>query len=129
MRLLLDTHFLIWSIRDSARFSDALTARLTDPQNTLVFSVASIWEIGIKHALGRPEFHFDPVVIRPGLLAQGYEELPITGPQVVATANLPAIHRDPFDRLLIAQAQIEGITLLTSDAAVAAYPGPIERVA
>ena len=128
MRLLLDTHLLIWSARDETRFSPALIARLTDPENTLVFSVASLWEIAIKHSLGRADFHFDPAVVRPGLLAQGYEELPITGPQVIATTTLPALHRDPFDRLLVAQAQIEGITLLTSDATLASYPGPIERV-
>jgi len=114
VRLLLDTHFIIWSIRDRERFSPALATRLTDPANTLVFSVATIWEIAIKHAQGRADFVFDPVVIRPGLIAQGYEELPIL------------IHRDPFDRLLVAQANYEGITLLTADPMVAQYPGPIE---
>lgn len=128
MRLLLDTHLLIWSVREKERISASLAARLSDPAHTLVFSVISIWEIAIKHSRGRPDFFFDPRVVRPGLLAQGYEELPITGPQVIATANLPDIHRDPFDRLLVAQSQMEGITLLTSDKRVAAYPGPIEFV-
>ncbi|MCL4146349.1 UNVERIFIED_CONTAM: hypothetical protein GTU68_054467 [Idotea baltica] len=128
MRLMLDTHFLIWSVREKERISERLAARLTDPENTLVFSVVSLWEIAIKHGRGRPDFHFDPVVVRPGLLAQGYEEQPITGPQVIATASLPDIHRDPFDRLLVTQAHFEGITLLTSDPLVAQYPGPIELV-
>jgi len=126
VRLLLDTHFIIWSIRDRERFSPALATRLTDPANTLVFSVATIWEIAIKHAQGRADFVFDPVVIRPGLIAQGYEELPILGPHAAATTALPPIHRDPFDRLLVAQANYEGITLLTADPMVAQYPGPIE---
>lgn len=126
MRLLLDTHILIWSVREKLRVPTAHAALLSDERNVPVFSVVSLWEIAIKHGRCHPDFHFDPMVVRPGLLAHGYEELPVTGPQVIAVANLPPIHRDPFDRLLIAQAQIEGITLLTSDQTVASYPGPIE---
>ncbi len=126
MRLLLDTHILIWSIRERDRISKRHAALIGDEGNIPVFSVVSLWEIAIKHGRGNPDFHFDPRVVRPGLLAHGYEELPITGPQVVAVGNLPPIHRDPFDRLLVAQAQIEGITLLTADRIVAEYPGPID---
>ena len=126
MRLLLDTHVLIWSVRERRRVPESHAILLNDEDNIPVFSVVSLWEIAIKHGRGHPDFYFDPCVVRPGLLAHGYEELPITGPQVVAVANLPSIHRDPFDRLLVAQAQIEGITLLTADETVAEYPGPIE---
>jgi PIN domain nuclease of toxin-antitoxin system len=93
-----------------------------------LFSAASVWEIAIKASLGRDDFTVDSRVLRRGLLDNGYEELPISGAHAAAVADLPLLHRDPFDRLLVAQAQVEGITLLTADALVARYPGPVRLV-
>lgn len=101
---------------------------LSEPRNELWFSAASIWEITIKSGLSRTDFQVDPHILRRGLLENGYVELPITGPHVMATAHLPAIHKDPFDRVLVAQAEFEGVLLLTSDEIVARYPGPVRRV-
>jgi PIN domain nuclease of toxin-antitoxin system len=99
-----------------------------DPDNELFFSVASIWEVAIKRGLGRPDFQVDPRVLRRGLLENGYGELPITSDHAVAVDLLPPIHKDPFDRILVAQAVVEAITLLTSDPIVARYPGPVRAV-
>lgn len=93
-----------------------------------MFSVASLWEVAIKNSLGRGNFPVKGADLRRGLLARRYEELPVTGPHALETAALPAIHRDPFDRILVAQARCEGLTLLTADRRVARYPGPIELV-
>jgi PIN domain nuclease of toxin-antitoxin system len=101
---------------------------MESPEHELVFSAASLWEVAIKSGLGREDFKVDASVLRRGLIDNGYLELPIAGDHVVAVAALPPLHRDPFDRLLVAQAQVEGITLLTSDPLVAAYPGPVRKV-
>jgi PIN domain nuclease of toxin-antitoxin system len=93
-----------------------------------MFSPVSIWEVAIKHDLRRPDFGLDPSLLRRMLLDNGYEELPVTSRHAVAVVGLPAIHKDPFDRLLIAQAAAEGVTLLTSDQTLARYPGPIRKV-
>lgn len=101
---------------------------LNDQQNTLYFSVVSLWEISIKTGLGRPDFSVDPALLRRGLQESFYRELPMTGDHALMVATLPLLHRDPFDRLLIAQALSEGLLLLTRDAAIAQYPGPIKLV-
>src|SRR3546814_524376 len=101
---------------------------LEDPANQPCFSPVSLWEIAIKSSLGRADFQLDAGLIRRGLTDNGYLELPISGEHAVRIATLPPIHRDPFDRMLVAQAQAEGITLVTGDAIVARYPGPIRRV-
>lgn len=101
---------------------------LEDPHNALLFSAASLWEIAIKRGLGRIDFQVDARVLRRGLLDNGYQELVITSEHAVSVDSLPAIHKDPFDRLLVAQAMVEGIILLTADALVAQYPGPIQKV-
>ncbi len=98
---------------------------MSDSESELLFSVASLWEIAIKSTLNRPDFKVDARVLRRGLMDNGYQELPIYSEHVVAVDTLPPIHKDPFDRLLIAQATIEGILLLTDDATVARYPGPV----
>lgn len=103
-------------------------ALIDDSSNELLFSAASIWEVSIKNSLGRTDFQADPSLLRRGLLDNGYNEIPITSQHAVAVTSLPALHKDPFDRMLIAQATLEGIELLTSDALVAAYPGPIRQV-
>lgn len=94
----------------------------------MLFSAASLWEIAIKHQLGRKDFRADPRVLRRGLLDNGYGELPIAGAHAVALDLLPPLHKDPFDRILIAQAITEGITLLTADPMLGRYPGPVRLV-
>lgn len=94
----------------------------------MFFSAASIWEIVIKTGLGRADFQVDVRVLRRGLFDNGYSELSITSEHTIAVDHLPAIHKDPFDRILVAQANVEGITLLTSDELVAQYSGPIRAV-
>ena len=99
-----------------------------DPDNEPLFSTASLWEVAIKRGLGREDFKVDARLLRRGLLDNGYSELPIISDHVVATESLPPIHKDPFDRVLVAQATVEGVTLLTVDSLVAQYPGPIRTV-
>lgn len=123
MKLLLDTHLLLWAL--AAESERALPAKaralIASPKHELLFSPASIWEIAIKNALGRPDFRADPHLVRRTLLDNGYVELPITSAHAACVATLPELHRDPFDRMLLAQATVEGITLVTSDAVVAGY--------
>lgn len=128
MRLLLDTHLLLWAAGQPRKLPVAARKLIANPRNSLCFSAASLWEIAIKRALGRDDFHADPGVLRRGLLESGYEELPITGDHAVAVGVLPALQRDPFDRMLVAQAAVEGMMLVTADAQVAKYPGSIRRV-
>lgn len=85
-------------------------------------------EVAIKRALGRPAFEADPSVVWRGLVDAGYEQVPVMASHTAAVARLPAVHRDPFDRSLVAQAAVEGVTLLTEDARLAAYPGPVRVV-
>jgi PIN domain nuclease of toxin-antitoxin system len=124
MKLLLDTHLLLWAAAGSGLSTQA-TDLISAPDNELHFSAASIWEIAIKSALGRPEFSLDPGVFRRELLESGYEELAIAGSHAAAVSTLPDLHKDPFDRILIAQAMVEGITLLSADEVVLRYPGPV----
>ena len=128
MKLLLDTQVLLWAAGNSRRLSASARKLLNDPGNELCFSAASLWEITIKASLGRKDFRVEPRVLRRGLLDNGYTELPVTSQHAVGVDALPDIHRDPFDRLLLAQALAEGITLLTGDAVLATYPGPIRKV-
>jgi PIN domain nuclease of toxin-antitoxin system len=129
MKLLLDTHLLLWAAEKSRRLPKAARNLINDPDNDLLFSAASLWEIVVKYDQGqRDDFQVDARLLRRGLLDNGYSELPISSEHVVAVASLPQIHKDPFDRILIAQATIEGILLLTTDPLVARYPGPIQKV-
>lgn len=128
MKLLLDTHLLLWAAATPERLPQSVRKELEDPDNALLFSAASLWEVAIKSRLGRADFEADSRALRRGLLDNGYEELAITGEHAVFTEGLPALHRDPFDRILVAQASVEGISLLTTDSRVAQYPGPIRQV-
>lgn len=128
MKLLLDTHLLLWAAAHPDRLSAQARELIEAPDNELVFSAASLWEIAIKRGLGRSDFQLEPRVLRRALIDNGYVELPITGSHALAIDELAPLHKDPFDRMLIAQASSEGITLLTTDAAVAQYAGPIRRV-
>jgi len=128
VKLLLDTHLLLWAAGEPARLPKSARKLLSDPANDLIFSAASLWEIAIKRALGRPDFRVEPRLLRRGLLDNGYVELPITSEHALATETLPPFHKDPFDRILVAQAMVEGVTLLTVDSLVAKYPGPVRKV-
>jgi PIN domain nuclease of toxin-antitoxin system len=128
MKLLLDTHLLLWVAGLPDRLSAQASMLINAPDSELFFSAASLWEIAIKRSLGRDDFLVDPRLLRRGLLDNGYSELPIGSEHAVAIDSLPPIHKDPFDRMLIAQAMVEGITLLTSDMTVAQYPGPVRQV-
>lgn len=128
MKLLLDTHLLLWAAGQPNRLTPVAQKLIDTPANDLLFSAASIWEVAIKRALGRSDFEADPRLLRRGLLDNGYNELPILSDHVVAIESLPPIHKDPFDRLLVAQANVEGITLLTADSIVAQYPGPVRML-
>ena len=128
MKFLLDTHLLLWAAAEPRRLSKQARALIGNPDNDLLFSAASLWEVAIKRGLGRDDFKVDARLLRRGLLDNGYSELPIISGHVVAIDSLPPIHKDPFDRILVAQATVEGVTLLTVDSAVSQYPGPIKAV-
>ncbi|MCL1916188.1 MAG: type II toxin-antitoxin system VapC family toxin [Desulfovibrionaceae bacterium] len=123
MKLLLDTHMLLWAA--AGTLPQGAEKMVADGDNTLYFSPVSIWEIGIKKSLGRSDFVVNLEVFRRGLLDNQYHELPITSLHALAANELPQIHKDPFDRMLLGQAKAEGISLLTSDKALCGYPGPV----
>lgn len=128
MKLLLDTQLLLWAAGHPERLSASARRQLNDPKNELFFSAVSIWEITIKNGLGRDDFRVEPRVFRRGLLDNGYIEIPITSEHAVNVESLPPLHKDPFNRLLLSQALVEGITLLTADAQLARYRGPTRKV-
>ncbi|QAU23456.1 type II toxin-antitoxin system VapC family toxin [Dyella sp. M7H15-1] len=128
MKLLLDTHLLLWAAQGVEHVPLDARRLMSAFENELFFSVASLWEIVIKRGLGRDDFKVDPRVLRRSLLDNGYSELSIHSEHAVAVDSLPLIHKDPFDRILVAQAIVEGISLLTADARLAEYPGPIQCV-
>ena len=128
MKLLLDTHLVLWAAGDPQRLSKQARILIDNPDNELLFSAASLWEVAIKRGLGREDFKVDARLLRRGLLDNGYSELPIISDHVVATESLPLIHKDPFDRILVAQATVEGVLLLTIDSLVSQYPGPIRTL-
>ena len=128
MKVLLDTHLLLWAAGMPERLPAQARALLERPETEPMVSAASLWEIAIKSGLGRIDFSVDPRLLRRGLLEHGYSELDVTGAHATAVDLLPPIHKDPFDRILVAQAQIEGVTLLTTDEIVARYPGPIRAL-
>lgn len=128
MNLLLDTHLILWAAANGAQLSPVARALIEAPENVLHFSAISIWEIGIKRKLERPDFRFDPDSIRELMLLNLYVEIDFTSEHGLAVQRLPLLHRDPFDRALIAQAACEGLTLLTSDRHISQYEGPVLQV-
>ena len=128
MKLLLDTQLLLWIFGRSNRLSGETKSLLDDRENELHFSAVSIWEIGIKQTLRRFDFAFAADAVRNTLLANGYQELTLTGEQAQRIAALPLLHKDPFDRILLVQAASHGLTLVTSDRMLARYPGQITLV-
>jgi PIN domain nuclease of toxin-antitoxin system len=128
MRLLLDTHILLWGAIEPERLSRVASSLIESLDNEVVFSALSIWEVAIKTSLGRADFRLDAGLLRRSLFDNGYAELAVAGVHAATLAGLPPIHKDPFDRMLVAQAISEGLTLVTSDPTVAKYPGPIRLV-
>ena len=128
MRLLLDTHILLWVAGEPEKLPESARKMLLDERNFLFFSAANIWEIVIKSGLGRDDFKVDPHRLRKMLIINGYIELPITAEHVLRVDSLPQLHKDPFDRVLIAQARSEGMHLLTVDSAVINYGDPVRAV-
>ena len=128
MKILLDTHLLLWAAGQPARLSPKACKLISDPQNQPMFSAAGLWEIAMKYGLGRSDFQVDARQLRRELLDNRYLELAISGFHVVAVEGPAPIHKDPFDRLLVAQAVVAGITLLSADPVVASYQGPVVRV-
>ena len=127
MKLLLDTHVLLWVAGNPKKLSPATRRLVGDKRHTVCFSAASLWEIAIKQQLGRDDFRVDPGVLRRGLLENGYVEVPVDGEHATAVAVLPPLHKDPFDRILLAQAVVGGMMLLTMDAHLLQYPGPVRK--
>lgn len=128
MKILFDTNLLLWAAEDSDRLPPRARAYITDRNVIPVFSSASIWEIAIKRGLGRSDFRVEPRMLRRGLLDSGYMELQIGSMHAIEVDGLPLLHTDPFDRVLVAQARVEGILLLTADPLVADYGDPVELV-
>jgi PIN domain nuclease of toxin-antitoxin system len=128
VKLLCDTHVLLWAAYQPDRLPATARMSILDPDNTPWFSVVSLWEVAIKRARDRADFQVDAAVLRAGLLANGYAELPVDGRHVLALATLPALHGDPFDRMLVAQAATDGLALLTADRQLAAYGSPVRLV-
>ena len=128
MKLLLDSHLLLWAAEGSKRLKPQARRLIANAGNEKFFSAASLWEMTIKLGLGRDDFQVDIAGLRRGLLGNSYRELPVRGDHAMFVASLPPIHEDPFDRMLIAQATLEGMTLLTADPIVAQYAGPVRMV-
>jgi PIN domain nuclease of toxin-antitoxin system len=128
VKLLLDTHIVLWAAGQPEKLSESARTFLTTPGNVLFFSAASIWEIVIKRGLGRKDFKVDPHRLRKMLIVHGYTELPVTAEHALSVEALPLLHKDPFDRLLLAQARTEGMLLLTVDALVIQYQESVRAV-
>jgi PIN domain nuclease of toxin-antitoxin system len=121
MKLLLDTHIILWAAGMPDKLSDSARKLLIEKDSALFFSAASLWEIVIKRGIGRDDFRVDPPRLQKMLLQNGYVELPVTAEHVLRLDTLPLLHIDPFDRILIAQARSEAMLLLTVDSAVIQY--------
>lgn len=128
MIYLVDTHVLIWLAVESPRLSEGVRDLLTDPDNTIYFSAIAIFEIAVKQQLSKINFKVDASAIRRMMIDKGYVELVVDGIHAAFVGTMPLLHKDPFDRLLVAQANVEGITLITADERIARYPGPILKI-
>lgn len=128
MNLLLDTHLILWAAGQPDKLPTEARALLLEPVNQVFFSPVNLWEISIKNGLGHHDFSVDPRRLWRMLLANGYREVPISSEHAIAVNDLPRLHKDPFDRILLAQARVEGLELLTVDKALADYGDPVRRV-
>ena len=127
MRVLVDTHLLLWAMTSSQRLPKVARSLILDATNEVFYSAASVWEVAIKSALRRKDFKADPTALVRALGQSGFSELPVTAAHAARVAGLPPVHGDPFDRLLVAQSLAEPMTLLTNDAVLAGY-GPLVQV-
>lgn len=127
-RFLVDTQLLLWNVYGSRKLPARVRRLFRNGRHEFYYSAASLWEIAIKAARGRGDFDVDPAQVRDALEENGFHELPVAGHHAVALSPLPAIHADPFDRMLVAQSLVEPMALLTSDARLAAYPGTVEVI-
>jgi len=123
--LLADTHVLLWAALDPDKLSKAAQDALVEETSTPTFSVVSLWEISVKRAQGRADFQVDPRRLRHMLLLNDWRELTISAEHAILAGSLPPLHKDPFDRMLLAQAIVEGARLLTVDAQLARYGAPV----
>ena len=128
MRLLLDTQIVIWAATDDPRLSAVARALIGDAANQIFVSVVSLWEVAIKFSLGRADFRHSAADLRTGMLRAGWEELDMKGEHALAVSDLPGIHSDPFDRILLAQARWEDMKLLSADRMLWRYGDPVQRV-
>lgn len=128
MRILLDTHVLIWVVADVDRLDAKTADELEDTANEILFSAASIWEIAIKYRLSRPDFAHEPNQIADAARETGFSELPVYAAAAAAVATLPPRHRDPFDRLLVAQALTEPALFYTADTELASYSDLVKPI-
>ena len=128
MNLLLDTHLLLWAASEPKKISAKARTLILEPGNQLIFSAASLWEISIKRSMGRTDFSVDPRRLWRMLQVNGYRELAVTSEHTIAVNYLPPLHKDPFDRILVAQARVEGLLLLTVDKMVAKYGDGVKKV-
>jgi PIN domain nuclease of toxin-antitoxin system len=128
VRLLVDTHILLWALAEPARLPHACRAQLQDGANEVMFSAASIWEIAIKEQMGRVRLGVSPADIAEAAATMGFRELLVTSTHAAGVARLPMHHRDPFDRLLVAQALSEPARLVTADRALAVYSDLVQVV-
>lgn len=121
MQLLVDTHLLLWSVGASKKLPAEARDLITDPANVVLYSAASVWEIALKSSLGREGFKVNMASLLRGFAAAGFTELPVTSAHAARVLSLPDLHRDPIDRMLIAQALTEPAILLTNDGQLAQY--------
>lgn len=128
MRLLVDTHLLLWATARSRRLPKEARLLLEDAANEVFFSAASLWEIVIKATLRRPDFDVDVARLRPALTEMGFAELAVSGAHAERLPALPPIHKDPFDRMLVAQSLTEPLLLLTNDGVLAGYGSVVRLV-
>ena len=128
MRVLLDTHVLLWALAGPRRLDRETRATIESGDTEVLFSAASIWEIAIKAGLGRTDFAFDPAEIARAALDTGFTELAVRSNAAALVGRLPSLHRDPFDRVLVAQAIVEPATLYTADLQLVPYSDLVKRV-
>ncbi len=126
--LLLDTHVLLWALMAPERLCAGLQASLQDQGTKVLFSAASIWEVAIKRSLARLDFSFEPETVAQAALETGFASMPVQHDHACRVRHLPPLHADPFDRLLLAQAQCEGAQLVTADRLLMQYPAPLRWV-
>lgn len=121
MRILLDTHIILWAVTDSPKLPAAAREMIQDGHNQIYFSAASIWEVAIKHALAPEQLPVSSADLLKYVEQSGYAELPISAEHATAVERLPPVHKDPFDRILVAQACAEPMRLITQDRTLEKY--------